>query len=202
MIQPECVNKCGRRTDTGAKCRECEKKYSTIVIDPPWPIETGYNSKTLHSPMTKIPYKTMSLKEIEEFPIGDYTQENCNLFIWTIQLYLPFTFELIKKWGFKYHCLMTWDKVDGINCWGFTRNSEFVIYCYKGKLNLNLQNKFIPTSFKEKRTTHSKKPQIFYEYVRRISPDPRIDIFSRKPHFGFDSFGDQSETPETLETFF
>ena len=177
------------------------KKYKTIVIDPPWPIETGFNTKNLHSPMTRVPYKTMKLEEIEKFPIDDYADKECALFVWTIQLFLPYTFELIKKWGFKYHCLMTWDKIEGINCWGFTRNSEFIIYCYRGSPNLNYENKFIPTSFKERRKSHSEKPRKFYDLLIRITKEPRLDIFSRKSHYGFDSFGDQAEEPITLEAF-
>ena len=178
------------------------KKYKTIVIDLPWPIETGFNSKNLHSPMTRVPYPTMSKEEIENFPINNFADEECSIFLWTIQLFLPYSFELLKKWGFKYHCLMTWDKMDGINCWGFFRNSEFVIYAYKGKPSLDYTKKFIPTSFREHRTKHSKKPKIFYDLIRRITKEPRIDIFARKKTEGFDSWGnDQELEAETLEAF-
>lgn len=36
----------------------------------------------------------------------------------------PDAFEVIKSWGFKYHCLLTWDKTNGIPCWGFKRKTE------------------------------------------------------------------------------
>lgn len=176
-------------------------KYRTIVIDPPWNIKTGFNSKTLHSPMTELPYKTMTDNEIINFPINEYAEKNCSLFIWTIQSYILFTYELAKKWGYKVHCLMTWDKIEGMNGNGFTRNSEFVLFCYKGKFDLNLANKFIPTSFRERRKSHSSKPRIFYDNLLRITHEPRIDIFSRKKHIGFDSYGDQVEEPQTLEAY-
>ena len=179
-----------------------KKKYKTIVMDPPWPIETGFNTKTLHSPMTRVPYQTMKKQEIEDFPINKFTDTDCALFLWTIQLFLPFSLELIKHWGFKYHCLMTWDKMDGINCWGFFRNSEFIIYCYKGKPNLDLTKKFIPTSFREHRTKHSVKPQTFYNLIRRVTQEPRIDIFARRKIEGFDVWGNDPELEvETLEAF-
>ncbi len=176
-------------------------RYRTIVIDPPWDIRTGFNSKSLHSPMTELPYETMTDEQIINFPINDYALEDCSLFIWTIQSYLTFTYKLAKTWGFKTHCLMTWDKIEGINGNGFTRNSEFVLFCYKGKFDLNLSGKFIPTSFRERRTIHSTKPRIFYDMLLRVTKEPRIDIFSRKKHIGFDSYGDEAEEPLTLESF-
>ena len=96
---------------------------------------------------------------------------------------------------------MVWDKIEGINGNGFTRNSEFVLFCYKGKFDLNLKNKYIPTSFRERRKSHSQKPRIFYDNLLRITHGPRLDIFSRKKHIGFDSFGNQPEEPTTLESF-
>ena len=43
--------------------------------------------------------------------------------------------------------------------------------------------------------------QIFYDMLLRNTPEPRIDIFSRKKHFGFDSYGNQAENPVTLEAW-
>jgi len=180
-------------------------KYRTVVIDPPWqitPISESI-SKKFHSPLAKgLPYNTMTDKELEQFPINDFCDDNCDLFLWTTHSKLLFALELIKIWGFKYHCLMTWDKKEGINCWGFTRNSEFIIYCYRGKMGIRLDSKKnIPTVFHEKRTTHSTKPQTFYNLIMKSSLEPRIDIFARKKHIGFDSFGNQAEEPLTLEAF-
>ena len=178
------------------------KKYKTIIIDPPWPIETGYNAKNLHSPMTRVPYKTMSYQEIENLPINQIMDDDCGVFLWTIQLYLEKSFELIKKLGLKFHCLLTWDKMEGINVWGFTRNSEFVIYCYKGHPNLDLTKKFMPTCFREKRTKHSKKPQTFYNHLLRLTLEPRIDLFARNIRHGYDIWGnDEKLQLQPLEAF-
>jgi len=45
---------------------------------------------------------------------------------------------------------------------------------------------------------HSSKPQEFYSLIKEMSPEPRIDIFARKRHNGYDTFGDQVE-PELQE---
>jgi N6-adenosine-specific RNA methylase IME4 len=175
-------------------------KYRTIVIDPPWDIK--FTSLGIHgNSVSSLPYETMTDNEISQFPLNDYADDNCSLFIWTTQSKLLFTFKLAELWGFKTHCLMTWDKVEGMNNQGFTRNSEFVLFCYKGKFDLNLNGKFIPTSFRERRTSHSAKPRIFYDMLLRVTHEPRIDIFSRKKHHGFDSWGNEAEEPLTLHHF-
>jgi N6-adenosine-specific RNA methylase IME4 len=56
------------------------------------------------------------------------------------------------------------------------------------------EGSFIPTLFRVSRTTHSEKPSMFYEILRIRTKEPRIDIFARKRHFGFDAYGDQVET--------
>ena len=33
MLQPECTNKCGRRTDTGVMCRRCLKDLKEQIIE-------------------------------------------------------------------------------------------------------------------------------------------------------------------------
>ena len=128
--------------------------YKTIVIDPPWEIETGNKSKKLHSPIPELPYKTMSLAEIINFPINQFADKNCLLFLWTIQKYIRDSFDIINSWGFKFNSLLAWDKVDGMNHGGFTRNVEFVLFAYRGGYNINTNAKFMPQCFREKRTKH------------------------------------------------
>ena len=68
-------------------------------------------------------------------------------------------------------------------------------------MELKEKNFSIPTIIKEDSTNHSVKPMTFYNLLLRGTPEPRIDIFSRKKHIGFDSYGDQAEEPLTLTQF-
>ena len=173
-------------------------KYHTIVIDPPWtfvdhgmtlPMQGG---NLLDHP----PYKTMTDEEILAFPIHDFADmTSCDLFLWTIHSKLPFIFrELLPHWGFKYHVLLTWDKLSGMCIKGFYRRTEFVVYGYKGKFGIDFgKGAYLPTIFASRPTKHSQKPDVFYERLRHRTREPRIDIFARKRHFGFDAFGDEVE---------
>ena len=47
------------------------------------------------------------------------------------------------------------------------------------------------TLFEGKRRGHSRKPVEFYDLLRRVAPGPRIDLFSREGHEGFDAWGNE-----------
>ena len=176
-------------------------KYKTIVIDPPWDISNGYKMSEGTPLKDKIPYDTMSIDEIKQFPINDYSDKECDLFLWVTHSTLPKAFEILDVWGFKYHCLITWDKEQGLTMYGFHRRTEYVIYAYRGKMGVNQIGKSFPTLIRERKTKHSAKPDSFYNLVVKLTREPRIDIFARKKHFGFDSFGNQAENPTNLEVF-
>lgn len=173
-------------------------KYKTIVIDPPWPVDIIRLKRRPNQ--VKMPYNVQSLKEIENFPINDFSADSCDLFMWTTHTYLPHSLEILKKWGFKYHCLITWDKTNGMSILGITRRTEFAIYAYKGKMGLSTRGDYIPTFFRNKQLGHSVKPPSFYQMIRPNTQEPRIDIFARQRHEGFDSWGNEVET--ILQTTF
>lgn len=168
-------------------------KYRTIVIDPPWQISCNLKDTKYYRCGKPLPYPVMSDDKILDFPIDDFADNDCDLFLWTTHSKLPIALKILEKWGFKYHCLLTWDKTNGIGLNGFQRKTEFVVYGYKGKMGIDRSNgRYIPTLFKEKLTSHSVKPNIFYELIRTRTKEPRIDIFNRRNIFGFDGWGNES----------
>ena len=84
---------------------------------------------------------------------------------------------------------------------GFNRRTEFVIFAYKGKLVMKQKGRCFPTFFREISIIHSRKPRIFYDIVLIATPAPRLDMFARKVHVGFDAWGDQVEKIKPLEVF-
>ncbi len=168
------------------------KKYQIIYADPPWKIGSMRMKKA--RPNAKLPYKRMSLEEIKALPVKEISDENCGLFLWTTHTFLPKAFEVVEAWGFKYHCCITWDKTNGIPCWGFKRRTEFILYGYKGLINVNQRGRFIHTLFTEKLTTHSTKPKGFYDILENNTPKPRIELFSRERREGWDVWGNEVES--------
>lgn len=174
------------------------------MIDPPWSL-TGFSvDKSNHSKYgTSLPYDTMTDEEISNFPIDNYADnDGCDLFMWTVYSKLELAFEIIHKWKFKFHCPITWNKQAGVSMNGFDRRTELCLYSYRGKMNIKKdKGPYIPTIINESRTHHSAKPRLFYSILLKSTQEPRIDIFSRKKHIGFDSWGNQAEEPLTITSF-
>lgn len=178
-------------------------KYNTIVIDPPWKLKMNLVKEFQVRYPDTLPYDMMTDKELLDFKlVPDLASDRCDLFVWITHGKLPFGFKLIEKWGFKYRNLLTWHKKrQGISVHGIYRNTEFVIHASNFKTNLNYK-KPIPTLISAKGRGHSVKPYEFYEVLRKSSLEPRIDIFARQRHIGFDAYGNEIQNQKIyLEEF-
>ncbi len=170
------------------------KKYQTILADPPW--DTKFIVLKRRPNQVAMPYPTMPTTDICNMgiPLRPYIEDNCNLFLWTTHSFLPDAFRVMKEWGFKYHCLLTWDKTEGLSLFGFTRRTEFVLYGYRGKMTVNQRGHYIPTLFTEKSLVHSVKPDIFYTLLESNTPVPRLELFARSKRDGWDCWGNEVES--------
>lgn len=170
------------------------KKYNTIVIDPPWNINIA-GKMNKHTRITKLPYKTMTIEEIKNFPLKDFANIGCHVYCWTTNSMLRDTFDVLDSWGVNYHLCLVWTKNSGIApCLGYVFATEFCLLGFYekpmkkfkavGKLNwLNIKQ--------NKAGKHSTKPYEFYQLIKQMSPEPRIDIFARQRRTGFDAWGDE-----------
>jgi N6-adenosine-specific RNA methylase IME4 len=162
-------------------------KYRTIVVDPPWPIEKIEREVAITQ--QQLDYKTWAIDKIRDLPLP--TDEVCHLYLWTTQRYLPISFSILQGWGFTYIFTMVWHKNGGFQPFNLPQyNCEFVLFGHKGTLPFLTTKNFF-TCFSAPRREHSRKPDEFYDLVRRVSPEPRIDIFSREKREGFDQYGDE-----------
>ncbi len=89
-------------------------KYQTVVIDPPWTVKNGLKNLKYYRTGKPMPYPLMSDQEIKNFPINDFADDRCDLFLWTITSKIPLCFEILKHWGFKYMDFIAWDKEIGV----------------------------------------------------------------------------------------
>ncbi len=166
-----------------------EGKYSCIVIDPPWPMKRI--ERDLYPNMVGIDYPTMEEDELKAYPLPDFADDNCHLYLWTTHRFLPMALRLAEHWGFKYQCLMTWVKNIGMAPYSWTYSTEHVLFCRRG--NLPLERIGLRLDFHAKIREHSRKPDEFYDLVRQASPAPRLDLFSREKREGFSQSGNEPE---------
>lgn len=165
-----------------------EGKYRTIVIDPPWDMEKI--QRDLAPNQLDFDYPTMSLDEIKDFKLPAH--EECHLWLWTTQKYLRPSFDLLDAWDFTYLATFVWHKNGGFQPVGLPQfNCEFVLLARRGGQPF-VETKQFFTCFDAKRREHSRKPDEFYDVVKRVCPEPRIDIFSREDRDGYDVWGLES----------
>lgn len=173
------------------------KKYRTIVADPPW----RYGSWGKPSPRSgwkcrevrKMPYKQMSLEQITALPVAGLADENCDLYLWTTQRYLPHAFGVLEAWGFRYCQTLVWCKAPAGTGQGglYCPTNEFLLLGRRGKMPAGKTRKD-STWWKVKRTQrHSKKPEFFQDLIEEQSDGPRVELFARRPRDGWDIWGDE-----------
>uniref|UniRef100_A0A6M3JR85 Putative methyltransferase n=1 Tax=viral metagenome TaxID=1070528 RepID=A0A6M3JR85_9ZZZZ len=163
-------------------------KYRTIIIDPPWPIQKIEREVAITQ--QQMDYQTWDLDRIRDLPLP--ADDNCHLYLWTTQRYLPSSFSILQAWGFAYIFTMVWHKNGGFQPFNLPQyNCEFCLFGKKGDLPF-LDTKDFFTCFNGGRREHSRKPIEFYELIKRVSPEPRIEIFSREKYDGFDQYGDET----------
>ena len=171
-----------------------------MVIDPPWKISLSGKWKKVNQGLKDMPYQTMTDKEILNFPIDDFAHKDCNLYLWTTNAKLPVAFQVLASWGFRYQVTFSWVKRNGPVVLGIHYKTEYCLLASRGKSQFPKLSNAIPTAFYGQ---HSTKPPAFYQYLLKKTKPPRIDIFSRKAHIGFEQYGDQACTPpHDLHTYF
>ncbi len=168
-------------------------KYKTIVIDPPWKIaDCNPKISTQSKIERKLPYQTMTDKEITDFNVDQFADEQCDLFLWTVKSKVHLSFHILEKWGFHYANFLVWNKLHVFNHNGVSACCEFILYAYRGKNGLSYANP-IPGYFEERIKKHSQKPDVFYTEIAKVTKEPRVDLFARRRHYGFDAWGNQVE---------
>ena len=218
MAQKYCSS-CGSpiSEDQGRSCALCYgwdvdcgsmNKYKTIVIDPPWkygkwgkascPAYNGHIPKD-----SDLPYKWMSIDEIKKLPVSTLADDNCELYLWATQKYLPTAFDVIRVWGFKYCQTLTWCKKPmgkgqgGVYC----PTTEFLILARRGKMPTV---KRIDTTWWEIKRfysagrNHSKKPEFFQDLIEQVSESPRLEMFARRKRENWDVWGNEVDSDITI----
>lgn len=167
-------------------------KYRVIVIDPPWDMEKIVRDNRPNPVNFGFEYPTMTTAELAAFDVGGLADDACHLFCWTTQRFLPDALSLVNTWGFTYTLVMVWHKPGGYQPFGLPQyNAEFCVYARRGGPEF-IDTKDFFVCFDAPRREHSRKPDEFYNVIRRVTAGPRIDVFSREPREGFDQFGNEA----------
>jgi N6-adenosine-specific RNA methylase IME4 len=174
---------------------EPKKKYNVIYADPAWDVKKI--KRKVRPNQVEFDYPTMKLEDIKALKVKDIIEDNCVLFLWTTHAYLPKAFEVMDAWGFKYQRTITWDKNNGMCLFGFHHRTEFLLFGYKGKIEMYPKRKAFPTMVSAKSEFHSQKPQIFRDLIAPFG-DKKLEMFARIVPEGWDVWGNEVESSVAL----
>lgn len=177
--------------------------YRTIVADPPWALKFGARRtpsqrggwaapKWDRAEVRELPYPTMTVPEITALPVAELAAEQAHLYVWTVNRYVRDTYAIVEAWGFRPAQLLTWCKApmgEGLGG-AFTPTTEHVLFARRGVLPALAR--VDSTWWQWKRGEHSAKPEAFLDMVERVSPAPRLEMFSRRARLGWDTWGNES----------
>ena len=160
-----------------------QKKYSTILADPPWDINQRGNYGAINH------YNLMSLEQIKAMPVADLAEDNSACFLWCTNSSLRYGYEVLEAWGFSPKGIITWIKPRfalGV----YIRNaSESMLLGVRGRNPVKFRSQpswfFAPLTSK-----HSEKPLEQFPIIERLYPDGnRLELFARRKQHGWDVWG-------------
>ena len=161
--------------------------YSTIVADPPWHYDEVNPPKSREGYVGRpgLAYSSMSIDEIKALPVGGLAADT-RLFLWTTNRYLRHAWDVAEAWG-------------------FTPQDRVLVWCKTPRCTMNVTTEFVLVAKKGKpprmpwtgttwyqwplQSEHSRKPDAFGDLVEQWCPGPYVELFCRRPRFGWDAWG-------------
>lgn len=180
-------------------------KFKTIVADPPWKYGVWGKASVAAFAVSGIreetnkeipmPYQTMSVDEICAMKVGDLADDDCELYLWTTQKYLPDSFRVVEAWGFRYCGTLTWCKTPrgtgqgGLYC----PTTEFLIHARRGKMPQEKRRQDSTWwNITRPHNCHSAKPEYFTDMIEAMSDAPRLELFARRNRLGWATWGNEA----------
>jgi N6-adenosine-specific RNA methylase IME4 len=162
---------------------ELTPPYSTIVADPPWRFASAATKADAGRH-----YSTMALDDICSLPVGDLAAPDAHLWLWAVNGLMEEAHRVVRAWGFRPTTIVTWCKSQpGVGHY-LRNNTEHVIFATRGRPRTPA-DKPLSTWYVWPRGAHSAKPDAFGDLVEAVSPRPYVELFCRRPRFGWDTWG-------------
>jgi len=170
---------------------QVKTKYRIIYADPPWMYGNDQTKAMPGSTRPEDHYPVMSTDEICKLPVKSFVMDDAVLFLWGTSPLLEDALKVIKAWSFAYKTTFIWDKVK--HNFGHYNSVRHEILFVATRGSCTPDNKTLYDSVQTiERTEHSKKPEYFREIIDDLYQyGNRIELFSRQPAKGWDSWGNE-----------
>lgn len=160
----------------------------------------GKKAARPNSTGTTVPYETMDvpgIMELHRYVTNELMNEKHNVFMWTIDKYLPQTEEIMSLLGYKLHARLIWDKGNGpAPAYTVRFAHEYLLWFYK-KGNIILPDKdkrgaFSTVLRENSKRHHSQKPECAYQMLETFFPQAKkLELFARAERDGWDQWGNE-----------
>ena len=167
---------------------ELKGLFDVVSVDPPWNYEGESKKITSFDAVGRRvanPYPEMSTDEIKKIKLP--LMDDAVVLLWTTHKFLPDAFDILKEWDLDYKATLVWNKEKiGMGAW-FRMQCEFCLVGVKGKPYW--ENTKYRDIIEEPRRQHSRKPDIFFDVIDKITLGRKLDYFSREKRNGWEVFG-------------
>ena len=174
-----------------------QKKYCTILADPPWYQRGGGKSKRGADRHYDL-LKESEIKSVMSDMLNGRVADDAHLYMWVANNHLAEGIRVLEHLGFKYITNLVWAKPSfGLGRY-FRGQHEICLFATRGRgFSVRTTVNNIPTlkggeTLKSGR--HSEKPKEMYELIENRSAGPYLELFARNLRPGWDSVG--KEVPE------
>jgi N6-adenosine-specific RNA methylase IME4 len=145
----------------------------------------------------------MKTKDILSLPVIEISDHNSHLYLWVTNNFLKDGLNVMEAWGFRYITMITWVK-DKMGLGQYFRGmTEHCLFGVRGNLPYAIDDhgkrKQGKTVFFAPRTQHSVKPNEMRLMIEKVSPSPRIELFSRCGYKGWDHLGNAQDGKDIHE---
>ena len=167
-----------------------QNKFKTVLADPPWYERGGGKIKR----GADRHYPLMPTKDIMALNVKSICEDNCHLYLWTTNNFLPDALKVMESWGFTYKTMITWIKDrQGLGQY-FRGITEHCLFGVRGNLPykiINAKRRQGLTYITAPKTEHSKKPNELIDMIEKVSYPNYVELFAREYREGWTSLGNE-----------
>lgn len=169
-----------------------ERKYSTIMADPPWYQRGGGKSKRGADRHYDL-LKEHEIKKVMSEMINGRVTDDAHMYMWVANNHLPEALRIIEYLGFRYITNVVWAKTRfGLGRY-FRGQHEICLFATRGRgFSVRKQANNVSSLIGKgmiSPTKHSSKPNEIYELIENRSEGPYLELFARERRPGWDALG-------------
>ena len=179
---------------------QTNKKYDILYTDPPWIQGRGGRNppdQILPGWMSHTHHGVPEIIQVQNWHVcHNLMNEKHNVFMWTIDKYLPDAERIMATLGYRLHARIIWDKVNGpAPAYTLRFSHEYLLWFYeRGNIILPEKDKrgAFTTVMREPSRKHSQKPECAYRMIESLFPKAeKLELFARTERAGWDAWGNE-----------